>query len=248
MPGVQPGTGRGQTPAGVKRKRSRVRPVITAAEARGNSRPVGYEEFQHLAGLGNSWVDKAKRDASPTTGLDDHWSSIRSRAYAEVQKSWGGATIDSHSGAFLPDGADLYAISVKPRGMDTVSVPETASETDFNAAMDRAKELFRPALERKGYHLGVFHDDEHSRIDIDPVAILDSVELVEQVGSYTRAIGGAYHFKSGDGFWPPHVAQGADMAAGEDTIHFRGPGEWHSQAVELQEPEPDDEPDADDNE
>jgi len=70
---------------------------------------------------------------------------------------------------------------------------------------------------------------------------------VEQVGSYTRAIGGAYHFKSGNGFWPPHVAEGAGMANDDnETVHFRGPGEWHTQAVAIQDPEPDaDDTDAD---
>jgi hypothetical protein len=216
--------------------------VIGPEHARGNSRPVSHGEFQHLASLGNSWVDKAKRDSSPIHGLDSRWEQIKAGSYREVQKSWGGATINAHTGIPLASDADKYAISVKPRGMDTVSVPETASAAEFSAAMDRAREMFRPALERKGYHLGVFHDDEHNRIDIDPVAIVDSLDLVEQVGAYTRAIGGAYHFKSGDGFWPPHVAEGSDMAGEEDRVHFRGPGEWHSQAVELQDPEPDDEP------
>ena len=242
VPGTEAGSlGPLLIPAGVKRKASRTRPVITAAEARGNSRPVSYEEFQHLAALGNSWIDRAKRDSQPITGLDRNWDVIKDHAYGEAQKPWGGATIDAHSGIALASDADKYALSVKPKGMDTVSVPETASREEFGAAMDRARELFRPALERRGFHLGVFHDDETGRIDIDPVAIVDSPALVEQVGSYTRAIGGAFHFKSGDGFWPPHVAEAKTMAGGETTIHFEGPGQWHTQAVAVQEPEPDDE-------
>jgi hypothetical protein len=244
MPGAGIGKlGELQIPPGVKRKRSRERPVITAAEARGNSRPVSHDEFQHLAALGNSWIDKAKRDASPVTGLDRNWAKIKSDSYAEARKPWGGATIDSHTGVPLASDADKYAISVKPKGMDTVSVPETASHDEFSAAMDRALAQFRPVLERQSFHLGVFHDDEHQRIDIDPVAIVDSLPLVEQVGAYTRAIGGAYHFKSGDGFWPPHVAEGAGMANDDSTVHFAGPGQWHSQAVAIQDPEPDDAPD-----
>ncbi len=230
-----------RTPGGNAR---RVRRHITASEARGNSRPVSMDEYQHLAALGNRWIDTAKRDASPATGLDEHWDKIKSDAYAEARKPWGGATIDAHTGVPVKHNADVYALSVKPAHMHTISVPETATQDEFNAAMDQARELFRPALERKAFHLGVFHDDENHRIDMDPVAIVGSPELVEQVGAYTRAIGGAYHFKTGNGHWPPHVASGADMAAdeNENTIHWLGPGQWHSQAVEIQEPEPADEP------
>ena len=221
-------------------------PVIGPEHARGNSRPVSAEEFQALARKGNSWLDKAKRDAAPITALDGNWDTIKHRAWGEVQKPWGGATIDAHTGEFMPDGADRYALTVKPRGMVPVHLPETISEADFKAAMDRAKEMFRPVLERQHFQLGVFHDDDLNQIDIDPVAVVDSPDLVEQVGAYTHATGGAYHFKTGNGYWPPHVPGGADMAAEASEIHFAGPGEWHRQAVEIQEPEPDDdEPDED---
>lgn len=216
-------------------------PVIGPEHARGNSRAVSHEEFQRLARLGNQWIDRAKRDASPTTGLDRNWGQVKERAFKEAQQPWGGATINTHTGDFLPGGADLYALSVKPRGMTTISVPETASQHEFEQAMDQARQLFGPVLQRAHFHLGVFHDDDHNRIDIDPVAIVDSLDLVEQVGAYTHAVGGAYHFKSGDGFWPPHVAQGADMANDDgQRVHWAGPGQWRSYADAVQDPEPTD--------
>lgn len=215
----------------------RTRRVITADEARGNSRPVSWEEFQHLAAIGNRQLDQMKRDKAPITGLDQHWPEIKAKTYVKVQDPWGGATIDAHTGQALETDADKYALSVKPKGLSTVSVPETASETEFNAAMDRALSSFRPVLERRGFHLGIFHDDDSNRIDIDPVAVVGSIAEVETLGAYTHAIGGAYHFRTGDGYWPPHVA-GAKTMANEDTIHFEGPGQWHSQADELQDGEP----------
>ena len=223
----------------VQRQRQHAYPEIGPENARGNSRPVSPEEFQHLASLGNQWIDQAKDHRAPIIGLEGpEWDAVKARSYGEVTKSWGGATIDTDTGKPLAHDADVYAISVKPRGMYTVSVPESATAEEFGRAMDRAKELFRPALERRGFYLGVFHDDDEGRIDIDPVAIVDSIPLVEQVGAYTRAIGGAYHFKSGDGFWPPHVEQGASMA--DDDTHFEhGYAQWHTQAVAVQEPEPD---------
>jgi len=208
-------------------------PMIGPEHARGNSRPVSRAEFQELARKGNQWIDKAKRDATPINALDQHWDEIKSRGWAEVSKSWGGATIDSHTAEFLPDGADKYALTVRPRHMVPVHLPETISRADFERAMDQAKEMFRPVLERQSFYLGLFHDDDLHQIDIDPVAVVDSPDLVEQVGAYTHAIGGAYHFATGNGYWPPHVAEGADMAAGD--VHFEhGLAQWHSQAVQVQ--------------
>jgi hypothetical protein len=239
-----PGTGTGKAGGSLMpgpRKSQRIRPVITAAEARGNSRPVSMDEFQHLAAKGNQQIDKMKRDSSPLTGLDQYWGAIKGDTFDEVQKPWGGATIDGHTGTALPQGADKYALSVKPGGMHSISIPENASYPDYSRAMDEAKDTFRPVLERRSFYLGIFHDDEQHRIDLDPVAVVDSIADVESIGAYTRAIGGAYHFKSGDGFWPPHVAEGAAGLANTDTTHFAGPGQWRSQAEAVQAPEPEDE-------
>jgi hypothetical protein len=237
-----PGTGAGKAAESLMpgpRKSQRVRPVITAAEARGNSRPVSFDEYQHIAAKGNQMIDKMKRDSSPIHGMDEYWPEIKGDMYAEVRKPWGGGTIDGHTGSALPQGADKYALSVKPRGMHSISIPEHASYPDFSRAMDQAKDEFRPALERRGFYLGIFHDDDLNRIDIDPVAVVDTPEEVEAIGAYTRAIGGAYHFRTGDGYWPPHVAEGAAMAT-PDTVHFAGPGQWRSQAEAVQAPEPED--------
>jgi hypothetical protein len=65
------------------------------------------------------------------------------------------------------------------------------------------------------------------------VLVVDTAAEVEQIGAYTRAVGGAYHFRSGDGYWPPHVAEGAQMA--NDSTHFDGPGQWRSQADDCQD-------------
>jgi hypothetical protein len=177
---------------------------ITAAEARGNSRPVTWDEYQEIAAKGLDRLGQLSRQ-TPHDGLTRHWDEIKAKTYTQVQEPWGGATIDAHTGEPLATDADKYAISVKPAGMGTVSVPEDASEEEFAAAMDRALAEFGPELQRQQRSLGVFHDDENHRIDIDPVLVVDSLAEVEQIGSFTRAIGGAYHFKTGDGSWPVHV-------------------------------------------
>lgn len=94
---------------------------------------------------------------------------------------------------------------MKPKGVETVSVPEGASRADFDAAMDEAKNRFRNVLERESHYLGVFHDDEHNRIDIDPVLVVRDRADVDTIGAASRSIGGAYNFADGNGYWPPHV-------------------------------------------
>jgi hypothetical protein len=211
----------------------RVAEPITAAEARGDSRPVSHDEFQRLATQGRDQLRVMKRNASPITGLDRNWAAVKEKTYAQVQDSWGGATIDSHTGHALPDGADAYALTVKPQGMGTVSVPEHASRADFEDAMDRALAQFRSELEQQDHYLGIFHDDDNHRIDIDPVVVVNNLHSVETIGAYTHAIGGAYHFKSGDGFWPPHVAEVKQMS-NPTTPHWAGPGQWRSAAAAIQ--------------
>lgn len=184
-----------------------VHPIITAAEARGDSRPVTFDEFQEFARRGQEQLDAFTDNASPTTGLDDNWDRIKADSYAEVTKPWGGATIDAHTGDALPQGANVWAITVKAKGGATVSVPETATEAEFNEAMDQARQVFGDTLQRQQHYLGVFHDDDNQRIDIDPVLIVTRREDVDTIGAASRSIGGAYNFADGNGYWPPHVRE-----------------------------------------
>jgi hypothetical protein len=172
------------------------------------SRSVSHDELQSLAAEGKKTLDSYKTNASPITGLDDPdtWQKVKDSAYAELQKSWGGHTYDAHTGVPLTGTEDKYAISAKNPGEKTISLHDKADAQTFSAAMDAAKEVFRGTLQEQGAHLGVFHDDDLHRIDIDPVRVVDTLHDVETIGSYTNAIGGAYHFKSGDGFYPPHVS------------------------------------------
>ena len=216
---------------------------ITADEQRGDSRPVSAAEFQRLAGLGQAQLDDFAANSAPIDGLDENWDSIKSQAFDEAQESWGGSTIDARTGEFLPDGADKYALTVKDEGISTVFIPENSSRADFDAAMDQAKERFRPILERQNHYLGVFHDDDLNRIDIDPVTVVNTVEEVHTIGAATRAVGGAYNFADGNGYWPPYVDPSLSndaatgplvAAAGEDDRHFKGPGEWRRKAKQAE--------------
>lgn len=71
--------------------------------------------------------------------------------------------------------------------------------------MDEAKTRFADILQRQTHFLGVFHDDDNGRIDIDPVLVVPKSSQVETIGAASHAIGGAYNFRDGLGYWPPHV-------------------------------------------
>lgn len=186
---------------------------ITAQEARGNSRPVSADEFQRLAQLGKEQLDRLKAGGSPASLSGDQWDQIKAAGYQASQTSWGGITVDSHTGKNVGEGTTNYAMTIKDPGQETVSVPEGASQAEFNAAMDEALSRFSGPLSTSGAGLGVFHDDDNQRIDIDPVLIVPTLSRVESIGAYTHAIGGAYSFADGNGYWPPHVADTPAAAA-----------------------------------
>lgn len=179
---------------------------ITPDEARGNSRPVSATEFTHLADQGSARLADYEHNASPPTGLDQHWDDIVNNAYTESQKSWGGVTVDSHTGAPYP-GDKGFALTVKSPGQQSVTIPENADQPHFAAAMKEARQRFDPQLQRPDHHLGVFHDDDTHQIDIDPVLVVQTPQEVEEIGAATHAIGGAYDFSTGDGYFPPHVSE-----------------------------------------
>lgn len=215
------------------RRQHPVAQPITAAEARGDSRAVSYDEFQEIAARGLNRLALLSRRTG-TNGLDRHWDEIKAKTYPKVLEPWGGATIDTETGSPLETAEPRYALTVKPQGLDPVHIPEGASEADFYAAMDRARAAFGDELAKSQRYLGVFHDDDEGSIDIDPVLVVDNLDDVEAVGAYTHAIGGAYNFADGNGYWPPHVAGEVTMTADDDRAHFEGPGQWRTQADRLQ--------------
>lgn len=178
---------------------------ITEAEARGNSQPQDAGEWHQVASRGRELLHGMEGDRSAPSGLTQNWDSLRSSAWSKVQESWGGMTIDAHTGEALPDGADKFALSVKPPGTETISIPEGGTEVEFDRAMDQALQRFGPLLEQGNHYLGIFHDDENHRIDIDPVVVVDTQDDAEAIGAYTHNIGGAYRFSDGNGYFPPHI-------------------------------------------
>jgi hypothetical protein len=186
---------------------------ITADEARGNSRPVDADEFHAVASQGRDLLNGMAGNTQPMSGLMTKLDTIKAATWAQVQKPWGGATINPWTGEMLPDGVDKYALSVKAPGVKSISIPEDTSQQTFERILDEAIVKFRPQLEQSNHYLGVFHDDENGRIDIDPVVVVDNASQAEAIGAYTHNIGGSYHFATGNGHFPPHVADEPGLPA-----------------------------------
>lgn len=184
---------------------------LSTGDAR-RSRAVSSEEFQRVAARGAVKYKARSAASSPHSLKGQKLNDLIDRTYPEAMKDWGGTTTDSHTGRDLPSDADAYALTSRPPGMDSVSIPEGSSKNEYAAAIKNATTRFGDILGRKGHALGVFHDNDKHTIDIDPVLITSSVKDAEDIGAYTRAVGGAYHFKSGDGYWPPHVVKGVDLS------------------------------------
>jgi hypothetical protein len=119
--------------------------------------------------------------------------AVKQIAYKRVQGPWGGATI-SADGFMVPDGADAYAVAISP----TVSVFENSTFATFVRAFDAVM-----ADMSDTNYIGVFHDDVKKTIDFNVVAVVDTRAEVDAL--YAAGVpmpGGAYHFATGDGYWP----------------------------------------------
>lgn len=173
---------------------SRRSPEVSEAE---------FHEYARRGAAKYGQLDKGRTGPMALEGA--RFKRLTDEAYDASREPWGGVTVDSHTGEHVAVDADKYALTIRKQGSDSVVVDPKASREDFDNAMDEARKKFAYELSFPGAHLGVFHDADLNRIDIDPVLVTPNLNDVHDIGAFTRATGGAYHFKSGDGFWPPHV-------------------------------------------
>lgn len=172
----------------------------------GRAPKVSPEEFQESAGRGQKIVQMAQKTPAGTGGLDSNWDQIKSHAFNQSRNEWGGGTYSAKDGQPMKPDADAYALTARTGSQESVHVPIGASPEEFGSAMDKARQTFGGNFGQHATHLGVFHDADAGRIDIDPVMVTPSRQQAQDAGAYTRATGGAYHFQSGDGYWPPSIS------------------------------------------
>lgn len=207
---------------------------IRATQARGNSRPMSMDGIQRLGAQGKALLEVYKHNTAPTTGLDANWDALKEEMWDKTRTSWGGLTIDSHTGVPITSLEDKYAVGAPektpgekvPAGTPgaehrTISIPIDSSKEDFMKAADQAKAKFAPQLKRQGYNLGVFHDAEKGKIEFDPSIVVNSRHEAEAIGVYTHQRGGAYHFASGNGHFMPHLSEALTPKPME-LVHYSG--------------------------
>lgn len=188
--------------------------------AHSSSQPVSHDEFQRQAASGQARLDRMRSNKQDTSAMHapDTWNAMVDHAYGATREEWGGATYNpSTASAVNFHKPDKFALTVRNPGENPISVHPAASREQFGAAMDQAKHEYGDRLTGQNHYLGVFHDPEAGRIDIDPTVVVgDSsrkgrmdkgLQASQEIMAATNALGGAYHFASGDGFWPNHVAR-----------------------------------------
>lgn len=176
------------------------------------SRPVTHEQFQEHARRGHEKFEQLRREGGGSSGLDDNWDKLVRHAYKETRTPWGGTTIHTGTGTRVHPDSWGYALTTRAPGTPEISVPHDASHEEFGKAMRRAREVHGDMLQHRGAHLGVFRDEDKKTIDFDPVTLVHKREDVDDIGAFTRATGGAYYYRDGDGYWPPHVSEEARAA------------------------------------
>lgn len=176
------------------------------------SRPVTHEQFQEHARRGHQKFEQLRREGGGSSGLDDNWDKLVRHAYKETRTPWGGTTIHTGTGTRVHPDSWGYALTTRAPGTPEITVPHDASHEEFGKAMRRAREVHGDMLQHRGAHLGVFRDEDKKTIDFDPVTLVHKREDVDDIGAYTRATGGAYYYRDGDGYWPPHVSEEARAA------------------------------------
>jgi hypothetical protein len=188
---------------------------LTAGGAESGRAPqVSYNEFQNRAARGEQLINAARKKPAGTEGLDAHWDDVVQNAYENSRNEWGGGTYSGRGGKRLYDDSDAYALTARMGKQQSVQVPAIASREQFGEAMNKAREQFGGNFGEHATHLGVFHDADSGNIDIDPVMVVATQRKAEDAGAYTGATGGAYHFKSGDGYWPPSISDKAKVYKG----------------------------------
>lgn len=189
--------------------------------AHASSKPVSHDEFQAQAARGQSRLDKMRSNKQDTSAMHapDTWNAMVDHAYQATREPWGGATYNPRTASAVDfHRPDKFALTVREPNESPISVHPAANRQQFGAAMEQARAEYGTRLTGQNHYLGAFHDADAGRIDLDPTVVVGDpsrkhrmhkgLEASQEIMAATHALGGAYHFASGDGFWPNHVSDG----------------------------------------
>lgn len=182
-----------------------------------HSKQVSPEEFQATAAKGQARLDKLRSKTHDISVLTNNLGNVTQHAYDVTRADWGGATYNPRTAAPVDfHEPDKHVLSARTPGQETIAVPSDASPEHFSKAMQQATSTYATQLAHSQHYLGVFHDTEKKQVEIDPVVVVGDTSgkhresvgraKAQEIGAATGATGGAYHFASGNGVFPPHIA------------------------------------------
>lgn len=187
--------------------------------ARSSSKPVSGAEFQAQAARGQARLDSMRSRKQDTSAIYEPsaWDGMVDHAFHATREPWGGATYNpSTANPVNFHRPDKFILTVRHPSESPISVSPLANRQQFGDAMAAARAAYGDRLTGANHHLGVFHDAEAGRIDIDPTVVVGDSSgkhrmqqgrtKAQEIMAATHALGGAYHPASGDGFWPNHIA------------------------------------------
>lgn len=195
-------------------KRSEIPMNLETAQQ--TSHPVSSDEFQAIAARGQARLDKMRSKTHDISALGEKLGEVSGHAYNATREEWGGATYNPRTAKPVNfHEPDKHVLSARTPGQQPIAVPADASKEHFNAAMQQAHSTFHDQLSHSSHYLGVFHDADKKQVEIDPVVVVGDSSgkhrenvgrtKAQEIGAATHAVGGAYHFASGNGVFPPHV-------------------------------------------
>ena len=120
-------------------------------------------------------------------------NAAKYNAFDQAQFPWGGATISRSTGEFVPSDYDGYAVTYG----ETISLDVRDGFMLFSDAIDRIIRDY-PGIP----FVGIFHDAVKGTIDINASYVFDTKEEVDEYAETHEIVGGAYHFLTGNGYWP----------------------------------------------
>jgi hypothetical protein len=166
-------------------------------------RHVSLDEAAALRARGARIMADAAGAKSSIEPMVSNWNAVVDDLHSAVQPAWGGATFNPRTGARITPAEGRFVSAVG----NTVSLTpaEARDPRKYRAALERFVDANREALQQDRHVIGVFHDEELGRVDIDLAVLTHELEDAEGIQLALQRPGGAYDFDTGNGVYAPVV-------------------------------------------
>lgn len=179
---------------------------------------ITHEEAQSRLKRGKEILAEKEANASDTVNLTEEsfiqrmFDATHSDSHGgEPDGQWGGGTLDTHTGEFIPIGEgapDVYSLTNRPikggRAARALAIDPAADYATFKKQWLGAVKQWGDRLRWQDAAFGVFNNPEAKAghaIELDPVMMLKTPEETQAVGQASRAGGGAFHHPTKNGYW-----------------------------------------------